>query len=99
MFKERGTNNIFIVVFRFYLNWKNCELDHKRLCKFLAMIINSDNMSLELPCKKRVNIKKMLEIVLSNKKISIQNLADCIGVLVAACPGVAYGWLYYKELE
>lgn len=29
----------------------------------------------------------------------IQNLAECIGVLVAACPGVAYGWLYYKELE
>ena len=22
-----------------------------------------------------------------------------IGVLVAACPAIAYGWLYYKELE
>ena len=63
------------------------------------MIINSAEMSLELPEKKRAKIKDTLEVILSSKKIKIQSLAELIGVLVAACPGVAYGWLYYKELE
>ncbi|XP_051159201.1 uncharacterized protein LOC127280329 [Leptopilina boulardi] len=56
-------------------------------------------MTLELPIEKRQKIKNMLSRLLSDRKIKIQNLAESIGVLVAACPAVAYGWLYYKELE
>lgn len=63
------------------------------------MIINSVDMTLELPVEKRLKIKNMLSRLLSSKKLSVQDLAESIGVLVAACPAVAYGWLYYKELE
>lgn len=32
-------------------------------------------------------------------KDEIQILMEIIGIIVAACPTVAYGWLYYKTLE
>ena len=82
----------------FLINWEKSELEPQNSCQFLGMIINSAVMSLELPEKKCANIKDTLE-VLSSKKIKIESLAELIGVLVAACPGEAYGWLYYKELE
>lgn len=56
-------------------------------------------MSLELPWEKRLKIKDMIDNLLKRKRVKIQNLAEAIGVLVAACPAVAYGWLYYKELD
>lgn len=63
------------------------------------MIIDSVNMILELPMDKRLKILKLIEKSLNLQKIKIEKLAELIGVLVAACPAVAYGWLYYKELE
>ncbi|XP_051165692.1 uncharacterized protein LOC127284339 [Leptopilina boulardi] len=63
------------------------------------MIINSNEMTIELPLDKRAKIKDMIQSLLSRDRIKIQELMESIGVLVAACPAVAYGWLYYKNLE
>lgn len=41
----------------------------------------------------------MIQLLLSRGGIKLQELMESIGVLVAACPAVAYGWLYYKNLE
>lgn len=41
----------------------------------------------------------MLDKIIKNKKLTIQKLVECIGVSVAACPAVAYGWLFHKQLE
>lgn len=63
------------------------------------MIINSDEMKVELPTKKRVGIRKTLDKILKKERLNFHDLEKCIGVLVAACPAIAYGWLNYKELE
>ncbi|XP_031780054.1 uncharacterized protein LOC100677975 [Nasonia vitripennis] len=56
-------------------------------------------MTLELPQEKRVKIREMIDILLKMERVKVKVIAKCIGVLVAACPAVAYGWLYYKHLE
>ncbi|XP_051169295.1 uncharacterized protein LOC127286759 [Leptopilina boulardi] len=56
-------------------------------------------MIIELPLEKRVKIRELLDKTLIKGMLSFHNLEKFIGVLVAACPAVAYGWLYYKELE
>lgn len=83
----------------FLVNWGKCTLDPSQLCTFLGISIKTTEMTLELPMVKRLKIKRMLEEILKSKSITIQALAECTGTLVAACPAIAYGWLYYKELE
>ena len=83
----------------FIINWKKSDVEPKQNCKFLGMIIDSHNMVIELPREKCLKIKEMIENLLRDKKIKIQKLMECIGILVAACPAISYGWLYYKELE
>ncbi|XP_058799080.1 uncharacterized protein LOC131668714 [Phymastichus coffea] len=56
-------------------------------------------MTLTLPYEKKVRIFEMVSTILEMKVVRIKMLARCIGVLVAACPAVAYGWLHYKYLE
>lgn len=83
----------------FIINWKKSDLNPRRVCRFLGMIINSEEMTIELPSEKRIKIRNMLDKLLRKQEIKIQTLEECIGTLVAACPAIAYGWLYYKELE
>lgn len=83
----------------FIINWGKSELRPSRRCKFLGMIIDSQRMLLELPLDRRVKIHNLICQTLQFNKIKIQNLAELIGVLVAASPAIAYGWLYYKNLE
>lgn len=83
----------------FIINWKKSEVKPSRLCKFLGMNINSSNMTLELPMDNRLKIKQLLESFFHESKVKIQESAEPIGVLVAACPAIAYGWMYCKELE
>lgn len=68
-------------------------------CIFLGIIINSKKTILELPLEKRRKIFDLLTTTLKKNIIKIEKLAELVGTLVAACPAVAYGWLYYKELE
>lgn len=81
------------------INWGKSEIVPSKRCKFLGIIIDSEKMILELPLEKKVKIVKLVNKTLREAKIKIQSLAEVVGVLVAACPAVAYGWLYYKELE
>lgn len=82
------------------INWKKSEIVPCKKCKFLGIIIDSERIILELPIEKRVKVLNLVEKTLKDKaRIKIQNLAEVVSVLVAACPAVAYSWLYYKELE
>lgn len=88
-----------LIYLGFILNWEKSVLEPRRVCTFLGMNINSVNMTIELPEEKREKIKAMIEKLLESRKIRIKDLEKCIGVLVAACPAIAYSWLYYKNLE
>lgn len=83
----------------FIINWEKSETKPTTRIKFLGMIIDSVKMNLELPPDKKNRIREMIIQPLRQHSISLQNLARLTGVLVSACPAVAYGWLYYKELE
>ena len=83
----------------FLINWRKCIVKPTRFCKFLGININTTNMTLELPQEKRNKIKQLVDRILKQRIIKVKILAKCIGTLIAACPAVAYGWLYCKHLE
>lgn len=96
--------NIFIVrtlleSLGFIISESKSQLIPSQTCIFLGLVIDSKNFCLELTEKKRKSISQLVNRFVINKVCKIQELAQLIGVLVAACPAVQYGWLYTKRLE
>ena len=56
-------------------------------------------MSVKLTAEKCGKISRAAEDLLKKKSFQIQNLAEFIGQLVAAEPGVQYAAPHYKPLE
>jgi hypothetical protein len=86
-------------VSRIVVNFEKSILLPQRTCKFLGFILNSADLSLSLPSDKRANIVKMIKRFSLLPICTIRELSQLIGILVAACPAVKYGWLYTKTLE
>lgn len=83
----------------FIINWfKSTPVPHQR-CQFLGFVLNSLDMLLELPKDKRINILNLIEKFDKIKSCSIREFASFVGIIVAACPAIKYGWLYSKNLE
>lgn len=53
-------------------------------------------MSVELPIKKR---EQILQLVCKLLNSNTGFFAQFVGLIVAACPAVKYGWLYSKFFE
>ena len=66
---------------------------------FLGFVLNSINMTVCLPTEEVLRIKERCSKLLSNASISIQELAEFIGLLVSSFPGVIHGPLFYRNLE
>ncbi|KAJ8959789.1 hypothetical protein NQ317_001016 [Molorchus minor] len=65
----------------------------------LGFLYNSKNLTVHLPDDKKQKILIMVQKFLRKNTCTIRNYAKMIGVLIAACPAVKYGWLYTKGLE
>ncbi|XP_047993797.1 uncharacterized protein LOC125232207 isoform X1 [Leguminivora glycinivorella] len=83
----------------FVINFSKSSLEPKHSCKFLGFIFDTRNMSMSLPNDKRNKIAQLVNKFMKLPRCSIREFAQLIGVLVAACPAVKYGWLYTKILE
>uniref|UniRef100_A0A2H1W6Z8 SFRICE_006226 n=1 Tax=Spodoptera frugiperda TaxID=7108 RepID=A0A2H1W6Z8_SPOFR len=67
--------------------------------QYLGVILNSRQFSISLPCKKVDLIKDKTDTLKTKHTCRIIEFAQLIGLLVSACQGVEYGWLYTKILE
>ena len=67
--------------------------------EFLGFILDSVHMSIELTQSKKDKIQNLGSQLMKRARIQIRDLAEFIGNVVAAEPGVAYAPLYYKGLE
>lgn len=83
----------------FILNFEKSNLIPSQECKFLGFILNSVQFTIELTQDKRQKIVSLAKSFETKSRCRIRDLAQCIGVLISACPGVKYGWLYTKLLE
>ncbi|XP_063991161.1 uncharacterized protein LOC135169793 [Diachasmimorpha longicaudata] len=83
----------------FIVNFEKSSLVATQKCKYLGFVINSVNYSLELPDKKKIQIKEMIKIFKKGGKHKIRQFATLLGVLTAACPAMEYGSIHCKRLE
>ena len=66
---------------------------------FLGFVLNSVKMTVCLPTEKVFRIKKRYSKLIKHVAISIQELAEVIGLLMSTFPGVLHGPLFYRNLE
>lgn len=83
----------------FVVNYEKSSLIPSQTCKFLGFIYNTHDMALSLPTEKRHTINQLVEKFQKLPMCTIREFAHLIGVLIAACPAVRYGFLYTKLLE
>lgn len=83
----------------FVINKEKSQLIPGQKCKFLGFILDAEDFSIYLTDKKRDNISKAVSSLIQKKSTTIRLVAQTIGILIAACPAVNYGWLYTKRLE
>ena len=67
--------------------------------EYLGFILNSDNMTVRLTERKCDKIQQLAQQLLNKKHITIRQLSEFIGNVVAADPGVDDAPLFYKDLE
>ncbi|CAH2098732.1 unnamed protein product [Euphydryas editha] len=83
----------------FVINLEKSSLTPRQECKFLGFIYNTCDLTLSLPVDKRNNIAHIVNKFSKLPVCTIREFSHLIGVLVAACPAIKYGWLYTKILE
>ena len=66
---------------------------------FLGLVLNSVRMTVCLPTENIFRVKEQCSKFISSATISIQELAEAIGLLVPSFPGVLYIPLFYRHLE
>ena len=66
---------------------------------FLGFLINSENMTVRLTSEKAKELSDLCLSISKRVEITIRELAQVIGKMIASDPGMEYGPLYYKNLE
>lgn len=83
----------------FIINFNKSSLQPKQKCKFLGFCFDTVNLTISLPDEKRNKIAQIVRKFSCLPTCTIREFSQIIGVLVAACPAVKYGYLYTKTLE
>lgn len=83
----------------FTINREKSVCTPSQKIKFLGFIFDSVNFTISITDEKREKIKKEVLNYLSIQRCKVRHFAHFIGLLVSACPGVPYGWLYTKNFE
>lgn len=63
----------------FLINYKKSQLVPSKICRFLGLLINSQELRIYLPEEKIVGILKNINKVLCKKHLLIQELAEPLG--------------------
>lgn len=83
----------------FTIYYKKSVLIPTQVCSFLGYNINSRDMSLELPSKKRENTRALVQVFSRRSECKIREFARFVGTLVASSPALEYSCAYLKAFQ
>ena len=83
----------------FIIHPDKSEFIPKQSITFLGFILDSTSMTVRPNAEKKCKITDTCKALLAKNGGTIREVASAIGLIVSCFPGVAYGPLYYRELE
>lgn len=78
----------------FIINIEKSSLFANQRCKYLGFIIHSVDFTLNLTDKKESQIVEFANKFKKGNSYRIREFAKFLGILTAACPAVAYGFIH-----
>ena len=84
---------------RFTINLEKSRLRLTQQIQFLGFILDSTQMKLFLPEEKILGISQMCQSLLDQTKVSIRQMSQLLGRMVAASPAVLSAPLRYHQLQ
>ena len=70
-----------------------------KIITFLGFILDSLQMLVRPTHEKGEKLKSACEKLLTKPELTVQELAEVIGIIVSNFPGVEFGPLFYRGLE
>ena len=83
----------------FIVSFDKSVLEPSQILTYLGFVLNTIEMTIKLTREKVEKIKALILKALSVSSMTIHDLAQLVGKLVATFPGVAYARLYYRQLD
>lgn len=83
----------------FLINKRKSMLKPSTRCKYLGFMLDSTRRTMELPQEKKERILMLVTEFERLQWCKIREFAQFVSTLTAACPAVAYGWIYQKLFE
>ena len=83
----------------FVVHPEKSQLEPKTKIEYLGFQLDSRLMNVRLTESKANKIKVAVENILAKKSLSIRQLSQIVGSLVASFPGVKYGQLFYRSCD
>ena len=83
----------------FIINMKKSVFTPARTIEFLGFTVDSSIMTIRLPQQKLVVLRKLANQLLQQEKVTARQLAQLLGMMVAAHPAVLPAPLHYRALE
>lgn len=75
------------------------DMNPSQRIEFLGLVFDSKQMTVSLPDRKKVAIRELGTRLVKGERTTIQKVAEYVGTLVAASPGVNCGKLFTRDLE
>ena len=83
----------------FYVHPEKSILVPTKRLVFLGFLLCTETMTVRLTAEKCDKIKAAITNVLKASQLTIQEVAELVGQLVASFPGVPLGKLYYRQID
>ena len=83
----------------FIVNYNKSQLTPCQSIEFLGFLINSTNLTLQLPGEKLTKIRKTCKDLLEKTEISVRELSKFLGLLTSSIQAIFPGPLHYRHLQ
>jgi hypothetical protein len=83
----------------FVINEDKSIMTPSKTLEFLGYTFDSSTMRISLPADKVGKVRKTAQELLSARGLTIQRVAEALGLFVAYCEASDYGKLHYRALE
>ena len=83
----------------FIVNYNKSQLTPCQSIEFLGFLINSTNLTLQLPGEKLRKIRKTCQDILEKTEISVRELSKFLGLLTSSIQAIFLGPLHYRHLQ
>ena len=99
LLRDRDSLLYLLMLLGFAINWKKSFLVPTQTLEFLGFTINTVSMMMSLPEGKITKIVQKCQRLISDKVVSVRNIAEIVGQLTASVRAILPAPLHYRHMQ